>query len=45
MLAHQPLDDREKMLLADWIARQRQDGEDCPLITSYVLATVVGRGV
>jgi hypothetical protein len=43
MLARQPLDNREKILLTDWLMGQRRDGEDCPLVTSWVLETVVGR--
>jgi hypothetical protein len=44
MLEQQPLNEGEKTILTDWLRGQRQDGEDCPLITSWVLETVVGRG-
>jgi hypothetical protein len=44
MLTHQPLDNREKTLLTDWLMSQRRDGEGCPLVTSWTLETVVGRG-
>jgi hypothetical protein len=43
MLAHQPLDNREKTRLTDWLMSQRRDGEGCPLVTSWTLETVVGR--
>jgi hypothetical protein len=43
MLTHQPLDNREKTLLTDWLMSQRRDGEACPLVTSYVLETVIDR--
>jgi hypothetical protein len=43
MLAHRPLDNREKTLLTDWLRGQRRDGEGCPLVTSWILETVVGR--
>jgi hypothetical protein len=44
LLRHQPLDDRERALLASWVADQRRGGAECPLITSYVLHAVIGRG-
>jgi hypothetical protein len=44
MLTHQPLDNREKTLLTDWLMSQRRDGEGCPLVTSWTLETVVGSG-
>jgi hypothetical protein len=44
MLEQQPLDERERAILTAWIRGQRQDGEDCPLITSWILETVIGRG-
>jgi hypothetical protein len=44
MLAHQPLDEWEKTILTDWIRGQREDGENCPLVTSWILETVIGRG-
>jgi hypothetical protein len=43
MLEHHPLDDREKALLAEWITRQHQDGEERPLIWIDVLTAVTGR--
>ena len=43
LLARRPLDNREKILLTDWLMGQRRDGEACPLITSWTLETVVGR--
>jgi hypothetical protein len=43
MLEQQPLNELEKHILTDWIRSQRRDGEDCPLITSWTLETVVGR--
>jgi hypothetical protein len=42
MLARQPLGDREKIRLTDWLMGQRRDGEACPLVTSWTLETVVG---
>ena len=44
MLAHQPLNEWEKTILTDWIRGQREDGENCPLVTSWILETVIGRG-
>jgi hypothetical protein len=44
MLTDQPLTELEKHILTDWIRGQRRDGEDCPLVTSWTLETVVGRG-
>jgi hypothetical protein len=44
LLAHQPLDNREKTRLTDWLMSQRRDGEPCPLVTSWTLETVAGRG-
>jgi hypothetical protein len=44
MLADQPLNELEKHILTDWIKGQRRDGEDCPLVTSWILETVIGRG-
>jgi hypothetical protein len=43
LLAHRPLDNREKTRLTDWLMSQRRDGEVCPLVTSWTLETVVGR--
>jgi hypothetical protein len=44
LLEQQPLNEGEKTRLTDWIRGQRQDGEDCPLVTSWILETVIGRG-
>jgi hypothetical protein len=44
MLEHQPLNEGENTILTAWIRGQRQDGEDCPLVTSWILETVIGRG-
>jgi hypothetical protein len=44
MLAHRPLDDRERELLTDWIAGEHREGKKCPLISSYVLVAVIGKG-
>ena len=44
LLEQQPLNEGEKTILTDWIRGQRQDGEDCPLVTSWILETVIGRG-
>ena len=44
MLEQQPLNEWEKTILTAWIRGQRQDGEDCPLVTSWILETVIGRG-
>jgi hypothetical protein len=43
-LGNHPLDDREKALLAEWIAGQHREGKERPLISSYVLPAVIGRG-
>jgi hypothetical protein len=44
LLARRPLDNREKILLTDWLKGQRRDGEGSPPVTSWILETVVGRG-
>ncbi len=44
ILAHQPLDDRGRELLTEWIAGQRHKGKLCPLVSSYALAAVICRG-
>jgi hypothetical protein len=43
-LADQPLNGREKVLLAAWITSQHREGKERPLISSYVLPAVIGRG-
>jgi hypothetical protein len=44
MLKHRPLDTWEKATLAAWIANQRRDGKNRPIITSYALQRGTGSG-
>jgi hypothetical protein len=43
LLEQQPLNEGERTRLTAWITDQRRDGEACPLVTSWILATVLGR--
>jgi hypothetical protein len=44
ILAYHPLDGREKVLVAEWIMSQHQEGKDRPLVAGNVLQAVIGRG-
>jgi hypothetical protein len=43
MLAHRPLTEHEKTPLTNWITDQHRKGKECPHVTSYILAVVIGR--
>jgi hypothetical protein len=39
----QPRDDRQREAITHWIEKRRREGDECPLVTSYVLDELDGK--